>query len=79
MTKQKRTIAISAELDGIIGLLATKKMMNYSEYVESRLKLVPEIARELQRLQGLPEDAFIPIKNERSTQTKHEKNPLLAS
>jgi hypothetical protein len=56
MTKQRRTLALSAELDGVIGLLATRKKMNYSEYVESRLKLVPEILNELQRLQNLPED-----------------------
>ncbi|GEM_PF-2875624 len=56
MTKQRRTVAFSAELDGVIGLLATRKRMNYSEYVESRLKLVPEILNELQRLQSMPED-----------------------
>ncbi|MDE1766787.1 MAG: hypothetical protein KGI27_11030 [Thaumarchaeota archaeon] len=57
MTKQRRTIALSAELDGVIGLLATRKKMNYSEYIESRLKLVPEILNELQRLQSVSEDA----------------------
>jgi hypothetical protein len=49
-------MALSAELDGVIGLLATRKKMNYSEYVESRLKLVPEILHELQILQSVPED-----------------------
>ena len=62
MTKQRRTIALSAELDGVIGLLATRKKMNYSEYVESRLKLVPELLNELQRLQSLPEEAPSTIK-----------------
>jgi hypothetical protein len=62
MTKQRRTIALSAELDGVIGLLATRKKMNYSEYIESRLKLVPELLNELQRLQRLPEDAPSTIK-----------------
>lgn len=62
MTKQRRTIALSAELDGVIGLLANRKKMNYSEYVESRLKLVPELLNELQRLQRLPEDAPSTIK-----------------
>ncbi|MGI0046326.1 MAG: hypothetical protein ACREBB_03950 [Nitrosotalea sp.] len=56
MTKQRRTIALSTELDGVIGSLATRKKMNYSEYVESRLKLVPEILNELKRLQNMPED-----------------------
>jgi hypothetical protein len=56
MTKQRRTVAFSAELDGVIGLLTSRKKMNYSEYVESRLKLVPEILNELQRLQSMPED-----------------------
>ena len=55
MTKQRRTLALSAELDGVIGLLAGRKKMNYSEYVESRLKLVPEILNELQRLQSMPD------------------------
>jgi len=63
MTKQRRTLAFSAELDGVIGLLATRKKMNYSEYVESRLKLVPEILNKLQRLQNLPEDAPSTIKS----------------
>ena len=62
MTKQRRTIALSSELDGVIGLLATRKKMNYSEYIESRLKLVPEILNELQRLQSIPEDASPMIK-----------------
>ncbi|MGI0047682.1 MAG: hypothetical protein ACREBB_10930 [Nitrosotalea sp.] len=56
MTKQRRTVALSAELDGIIGMLASRKKMNYSEYVESRLKLVPEILNELKKLQNMPED-----------------------
>jgi hypothetical protein len=56
MTKQRRTIALSAELDGVIGLVSSRKKMNYSEYVESRLKLVPEILHELQRLQNMPDD-----------------------
>lgn len=55
MTKQRRTVALSAELDGVIGLMASRKKMNYSEYVESRLKLVPEILNELQRIQGMPD------------------------
>jgi hypothetical protein len=62
MTKQRRTIGISAELDGVIGLLAARKRMNYSEYVESRLKLVPEILNELQKLQSMPEDTSSMIK-----------------
>ncbi len=48
MTKQRRMIGLSAELDGVIGLLATCKKVNYSEYIESRLNLVPEILNELQ-------------------------------
>lgn len=55
MTKQRRTITISRELDGVIGLLATAKQKNYSEYLESRLMYVPEIEKELKRLQALPE------------------------
>jgi hypothetical protein len=50
------------ELDAAIGSLAMKKMMNYSEYVESRLRTVPELAIEIQRLQNLPEDPPAMIK-----------------
>ena len=55
MTKQRRTVTLSRELDGVIGLLATSKQMNYSEFVESRLRSIPEIQKELQKLQELPD------------------------
>ena len=50
MTKQKRAISISGELDVAIGLLATRRGMNYSEFVETRLREIPELAGEIKRL-----------------------------
>ena len=55
MTKQKRTVTVSGELDAAIGLLAIAKDMNYSEYVETRLRMVPEILQEIQQVSSLQE------------------------
>ncbi len=53
MTKQKRAISISGELDGAIGLLAMRHSMNYSEFVETRLREIPELANEIRRLRAV--------------------------
>jgi hypothetical protein len=55
MTKQKRAISISSELDATIGLLAMRHGMNYSEFVETRLREIPEMADEIKRLRALPD------------------------
>lgn len=43
MTKVRRTVNFSFELDGILGLLATKRRQNLSEFLEYTLRAVPEI------------------------------------
>lgn len=62
MTKQKRAISISTELDAAIGSLAMKHNMNYSELVERRLSENKEILNEILRLRELPEDPSSMIK-----------------
>lgn len=43
MTKVRRTVNFSVELDGILGLLAIKRQQNLSEFLEYTLRTVPEI------------------------------------
>lgn len=43
MTKVRRTVNFSVELDGLLGLLATKRQQNLSEFLEYTLRTVPEI------------------------------------
>ncbi len=43
MTKVRRTVNFSVELDGLLGLLATKRQQNLSEFLEYTLRAVPEI------------------------------------
>jgi hypothetical protein len=64
MTKQKRAISISGELDAVIGLLAMKHEMNYSEFVETRLREIPEMVSEIKRLRALPKDPPAMIKGD---------------
>ncbi len=64
MTKQKRAISISSELDGAIGLLAMKHEMNYSEFIETRLREIPEMTNEIKRLRALPKDPPAMIKGD---------------
>ena len=84
MTKQRRTITVSRELDGVIGLLATAKQMNVSEYLESRLMFVPEIEKELKRLQQLPDIPTIALKKDSHKLSKlvdienQESGPIIA-
>ncbi|MDE2590242.1 MAG: hypothetical protein KGL95_11350 [Patescibacteria group bacterium] len=85
MTKQKRTVTVSGELDAAIGLLAIAKDMNYSEYVETRLRMVPEILQEIQQVSSLPENPPAMIKGDikeflkRSPRdTPNKKNKVLA-
>lgn len=70
MTKQHRTISISAELDAAIGSLAMKHKMSYSELVEKRLYENGEIFDEISRLRKLPADPVVvfdtpPVKRHR--------------
>jgi len=43
MTKQRRTINLSIELDNILGILSSASQQNLSEFIEIRLRENPEI------------------------------------
>lgn len=49
MTKARRTVTFSLELDGILGLLATKRQQDLSEFLEYTLRDVPEIREMIQK------------------------------
>jgi hypothetical protein len=91
MTKERRTVTLSKELDEVIAFLASAKQMNLSEFLETRLRMLPEIQKQIERFQNLPEDPIIDIKKikketgrkipkhlifSKST-TKEEKKPLI--
>lgn len=61
MTKERRTFTLSRELDEAIGFLATAKQMSLSEFLETRLRMLPEILKQIERFQNLPEDPIIKI------------------
>jgi hypothetical protein len=62
MTKERRTVTLSKELDEVIAFLASGKQMNLSEFLETRLRMLPEIQKQIERFQNLPEDPIINIK-----------------
>lgn len=49
MTKVRRTVNFSVELDGTLGLLATRRQQNLSEFLEYTLRAVPEISEMITR------------------------------
>jgi hypothetical protein len=62
MTKERRTITLSKELDEVIAFLASGRQMNLSEFLETRLRMLPEIQKQIEAFQNLPEDPIIDIK-----------------
>lgn len=62
MTKERRTITLSKELDETIAFLASARQMSLSEFLETRLRMIPEIQKQIERFQNLPEDPIIDIK-----------------
>ena len=62
MTKERRTVTLSKELDDVIAFLASGRQMNLSEFLETRLRMLPEIQKQIERFQNLPEDPIIDIK-----------------
>lgn len=52
MTKVKRTIALSSELDNIIAMLATGANQNTSEFIEYRLREDEQIKKMLQKIRN---------------------------
>ncbi|NOJ27275.1 MAG: hypothetical protein DA330_04605 [Nitrososphaera sp.] len=59
MTKHRRTVTLSKELDDTIALLAAGKQMNYSEFLETRLRTVQEIASTIERINYAPDDPLL--------------------
>jgi hypothetical protein len=53
MTKVRRTVNFSVELDGILGLLSTKRQQNLSEFLEYTLRAVPEINEIILKSRGM--------------------------
>jgi len=74
MTKVKRSVTISTELDEIIAMLAVSKGMNYSEFLESRLRMNQLVAKKIQELEELPE---IPITEITSKAVKKSKKGVM--
>ncbi len=59
MTKERITFTLSRELYEVIAFRASAKQMNLSEYLESRLRMLPEIQKQIEIFQNLPEDPII--------------------
>ena len=55
MTKVRRTVNFSIELDGVLGLLSSSSQQNLSEFLEYRLRELPEINGMLQKIRTVPE------------------------
>ena len=62
MTNELHLFTLSKELDEAIAFLATAKQMSLSEFLETRLRMNPEIQKQIERFQNLPEDPIIDIK-----------------
>jgi len=62
MTKVKRSMTISTELDEVIAMIAMSKGMNYSEFVESRLRMNQLVNKKIEELEKLPEIPVTKIK-----------------
>ncbi len=55
MTKVRRTVNFSVELDGVLGILSSSVQQNLSEFLEYRLREIPEINEMLQKIRTVPE------------------------
>lgn len=64
MTKERITFTVSKELYEVVAFRASAKQMNLSEYLESRLRMVPEILKQIEVFQNLPEDPIVSIKKD---------------
>jgi Zn-dependent M32 family carboxypeptidase len=80
MTKVKHSITLSKELSELVAFLASAKQMNLSEYFETRLRMVPEIQKQITQFENLPEDPIIDmskikrkITNQGNTQDEFRK------
>jgi len=62
MVKTKRSVTLSTELDESIAKLSISRNMNYSEFLDSRLRQVPEISQMVEKIKSLPEMPKLSLK-----------------
>jgi len=72
MTKTKRSVTISTELDEALAMLSTANSMNYSEFLESRLRMVPAIQQMILKLEKLPEAPIVDISKLKQPQKEQQ-------
>lgn len=77
MTKIRRTVNFSVELDGVLGLLSTSSQQNLSEFLEYRLRELPEVKDMLQKIRTVPELPPM-IKGKTPKLVHNESEPLPA-
>ena len=77
MTKVRRTVNFSIELDGILGLLSSSVQQNMSEFLEYRLREVPEVNALLQKHRTISEPNPM-IKGKIPNPVHNESKPLTA-
>jgi hypothetical protein len=74
MTKEKHSITLSKELSEATSFLASAKQMNLSEYLESRLRMIPEIQKQIDRFEDLPEDPILDMNKINKSMPKQIEN-----
>lgn len=62
MTKERRTITLSRELDEALAYLASAKQMSLSEFLETRLYMNKEIQEHIEQFKNLPDDPIMDVK-----------------
>ncbi len=77
MTKIRRTVNFSVELDGVLGVLSSSAQQNLSEFLEYRLRELPEVNDMLQKIRTVP-DLPPMIKGKIPKQIHNESKPLTA-
>ena len=76
MTKVRRTVNFSVELDGVLGILSSSAQQNLSEFLEYRLREIPEINEMLQKIRTIPE--LPPMVKEKVPKPIHNESELIA-
>jgi len=77
MTKVRRTVNFSLELDGVVGLLSSSSQQNMSEFLEYRLRELPEVKTMIEKLRTAPEPAPM-VKGKIPKPVHNESKPLTA-
>jgi len=77
MTKVRRTVNFSVELDGVLGLLSSSSHQNLSEFLEYRLRELPEINGMLQKIRTVTELPPM-VKGKTPKLVHNESKPLSA-